>query len=337
MNTPQTDNTATVTADPEIDLMKIAQDADNGLDTPATSGTDANAQPDATDETEATGKPDDASQDPAKPAEKGKEAKPGEEPENKGEKLTAFEKAKREKERAERLLAGFQKEKEQFRAERAKIDAEIRTLRAEVAAAKKRTTTSGPARDSRGLTESDYTELAKKYEAEGNDQMAKAAREAAEELRAKAPQTTEQPTAERFEDPEFQAKWQRNIQTLYDQDPTLTDPSNPVVKATNLLLQDPQFGKFFRTDSDGIKAAHEVALLMREANAGKDYKTQVTAKDAELKKASAEIARLNALLQPRGSLPTKPASGEKKIEDMSADEADAQVRAIAEAADRGEI
>lgn len=316
--------------------MKAALEADAASETtsvtaPPSTTSAPPAKPDAT-KPAADGKPAPASQDTGKPAAQGNEAKPGE------EKLSAFEKAKKEKERFEENWKKFQDEKQQLRARDLARDAEIKSLKAQLAAATKRPASGKPSIDKNGLSASDYDGLAKKYTEEGNDAMAQAAREAAAELRAQAPQpAAEQPAGNAWEQPEFQAAWQGNIKELYAAHPHLTDPNHPETKAVNLLLKDEVYGKFFLSSPDGIKAAHEVAMLMTEARAGKELKTQLDAKIAEVKAKDAEIARLNGLLQPHGSLPTKPAPGQKKVEEMSPDEAEAHVHAMAQAGDRGEI
>lgn len=318
-------------------MLRAAQEADGVLPTSQTE-TDASSQnqPEGTSKKDATGKPADASQETAKPAGKGNEAKPGDKPENKGTEkpLTEFEKAKKEKERAAEVLKGFQKEKEQLRARDQAREAELKQLRAEVQALKK--PAAGPAKDQHGFTAETYEKLAKQYEEQGNDEMAQAAREKVAELRAKATAPAAANAAEPWKDPAFEAEWQGHVKQLIDADPSLADPANPVVVATQGLLNNPVYGRYFRNFPDGIKMAHEVALLMRDAQTASSAKEQLAAKETELKTARAEIERLTGLLQPRGSLPGKPPAGEKDFADMTEEEQDAHMRRVAEAADRGE-
>lgn len=330
------------TGSDEPDMMKIAEAADAEV----TAGLDAGAAPDQTkgdakkkDDGKKTaagkdGKPPAEGKDGKPPADgkantekKDGDAKPGEESE--------FAKAKKENERKDRSWQALEKEKTEMRTEKAAFTAELQALRREVSDLRKKSSQpSGPVKDSRGLTVSDYERLEKQYKDNGNDEMAEAAKAAADALRKQAPAQSQAADAEPWKSSEFQAERQRHIDELMQQDPELakTATESPLVKATNDLVNHPVYSRFFRAHPDGIKMAVEVAKLMRDANGAQEIKTKLTQAEEELKTSKAEVERLNGLLQPRGSHPSGAPQG-KKDGPLTDDD----VKAIAAAADRGEL
>ena len=334
-----TDTTSPTTAENDSsDLMAMAREADSaGL----TLGTEAETSPspasnDATAEAsapatsrspsapgtvqEATQSDGQPSETPAPPA-----PKPG----------SKFSQAKKEADRRDRSWQTLDKEKEEFRTERERLRTEVESLRRQSAA--QAAPPSGPARDAHGATAADYEKLATDYEAQGRDDMAEAARNRASTLRPQPPAPGAAPAVDPVQSPEFQREWQRHTQELISADPELANPESTVVRAANTLLADSNYGRFFRAHPDGIRAAVEVARLMRANAQNAETTQQLTAVRAEITAAKQENARLNALLQPRGSLPAGPVAGDKSIEQMSDGEADAFIRRMAAAADRGEI
>lgn len=352
MKNPPTDS-ATETTEAqngnEPDMLQIAREADVATEATPLGGTEAKTEDKAKkpDADKATGKD-------GKPAEQGKDGKPaadgkakseekdgqkksgdGKQPDAKaGAEKSEFAKAKAETERKDRSWQALEKEKETFRNERSATLAELEGLRREVAEMRKRNQQpAGPVKDNRGMTVADYERVEQRYKKDGNDEMAEAAHEAAEELKKKGSETTDrQPAHATFDSPEFQSEWKRNAQELITKQPELGDPENPLVKATNTLIADPTYGRFFKSAPDGIKAAFDVACLMRDAHAAGETKKQLEAREVELTEAKKEVERLTGLLQPRGSHPAGP-SGDKKAADLTADD----VHAIARAADRGEL
>jgi hypothetical protein len=313
----ETAETAPQPATAEPDMMQIALAAD--------------AEPAAAPaEPAATTAPDTA--DTATPGEQGKPATPAEagKPGEQG-KESEFLKAKRDQERKNRSWQALEQEKQEYRAKEAARQTEIETLRREIAELKKRNPAATPGTDRHGLAASDYDVLAKRYREQGNDEMAAAAAQKADDLRKQA-SSPEAPTGEPWKAPEFQQAWQQHTQTLIAQNPALADPANPLVASTNALVNHPVYGRFFKAAPDGIKAAYEVATMMQAAHAAQETRQQLDSAQAELKKTKAEVDRLTGLLQPRGSHPNGPAPG-KSAGDISDDD----VRAIAAAADRGEL
>ena len=318
--------TATLEA-PEVDIMAAAIAADNETASPTSPAPAAKeTTPDALDTTgtppaggtEATATTASATAEATKP--KNKE--------------TAFTKAKGEAERRDRSWKALEEEKATVRADKARAEAEAAILRREMETLRNAQPV-GPTKDEHGATAEDYRGLAKRYRSEGNDELAEAAQARAEKLATTASRPAASATT--FESPEFQAQWKGHTEKLIASDPTLADPENAVVKAANTILKDPTYGRFFKSHPDGINAAVEVARLLQANAAGQQTRQALTTTQADLTKAKAEVTRLTALLQPRGSHPAGQPGGGQKIEDMNPNDAAAAVMAMARAADRGEL
>jgi len=328
---PPTDTLeAPAAADEAIDMMALAQAADAAPEANPTTPEQSGAAAPATAPQDKSGQP----------AAKGKEAKPADATApaaanaGEGKKETTFEKARSEAARRDRSWKALEEEKAQVRAEKARSEAELQTMRRELA--QRTAQPAGPKKDAHGATAEDYKALAKRYSAEGNDELAAAAQERAAKLEqpsaGAAPQGS--PT---FETPEFQTAWQGHVQQLIAKEPDLGNPENPLVKAANGILADPTYGRFFKSHPDGIVAAVEVARLLQANAQGQATQQKLSTTEAALKTAKEENQRLNGLLQPRGSLPTGQPGRERKIEDMPAAEAAEAIHAMARAADRGEL
>lgn len=333
--------TDTIEAAPEIDMMKIAAEADARLDsTPEATAPDVTAAP-ATAPQETNGMPPEAGKDAptTTDAKAPAAAKPTEDkaqpdaPKAPAKPETKFEKAKAEAERRDRSWKALEEEKAQVRAKAAAVETELQQVRREMEQLRAKPT--GPAKDEHGATAEDYQALAKRYAAEGNDELAEAARARAEKLRQPAAAAATNGAAT-FDSPEFQSKWRATAQELIAKDPQLANPEHPLVKAANGILADRNYGRFFKSHPDGIVAAVEVARLLHSDANGKQATQRLAASEQELTKAKAEITRLNSLLQPRGSHPAGQPGRERKIEDLPAAEAHEAILAMARAADRGE-
>jgi DNA repair exonuclease SbcCD ATPase subunit len=293
------------------DLEAMAKAADDGRDyTPKAKDNDQ-AATDQKDAPADAGKESQEEPEAKDNADKKQEAKPKE---------SEFQKKQKERERFDRNWAEFQKEKEAFRAEKAKYDAEMAKMRQEMQELKK------PKKADQDPELLD--DLAKMYEEEGNERMASLARDKAKELRAQEaqqPKAEARASSENWKTPEFQTEWQKHTAGLIDADPSLNDPSNPIVKVTQELLHNKTWSRFFLSAPDGIKAAHEVARIMHAAG-------QAKALQGELDKAKAEISRLNKLTGISGSNPAGTPTPKDPNNVQSFDE----LRELAAAVDRGE-
>lgn len=318
--------------DDSVDVMALAQEADNsglplGAEAEVSAPSTAAAAPSETGTTaqpRAAGSPTEAQTQPGKPAQ---QPEPSTKPDSK------FMQAKKDADRRDRSWQALDKEKDEFRTEREQLRTEVERLRR--SAAPPAASPSGSDRDAHGATAQDYDQLAETYAAEGRDDMAEAARNRAQKLRTPAPAAAA--TVDPVSTPEFQSEWKRHTAELIQADPDLANPESTVVKAANTLLADSNYGRFFRAHPDGIRAAVEVARLMRaNAESAQTSRQLITAQE-QLKAAQQENDRLNALLQPRGSHPAGPTPGERTLDQMTDSEADAFMRRLAASADRGEI
>lgn len=324
----------------DADMLAAAMAADAGREIPTPSATAP--APESTPGPSAVS--DDSGQDKANPEAK-KTApdatKPATEqkPEAPTKPETAFQKAAKEAERRDRSWKSLDAEKATFREEKTKIVNEVEALRREVASLRQQpaaATESAPViKDEHGLTAAAYERAAKNYEAEGDSTMASLARTKAEALKAKQPAATGSaatPTSasvdEAWKAPEFQQRWAAEAAAIVQAEPALGDPSNPVFKAVGELVNHSPFAAFFKARPDGIRAAVEVAKLQLAA-------AEAVQLRKELETTKGEIMRLTKLTSPRGSLPSGQHASPKALSDMTSDEADAHVRALAAAADRG--
>ncbi len=332
MDTPATAPVSTATtssavAPDEAAVMSAAIAADNGTGTTPSAETTPPAQG-------KDGKPAEQGKDSAKPEEKPAGDKPAATDKPATDKSdSAFSKAKKDSERRDNSWKALDAEKNAFREEKTKIEAEVQTLRRENEQLRKQPPApAAPVKDEHGFDAATYEALAKRYDAEGKDDMATLAREKVAALQKL--QATTQPDApavtagEAWKTPEFQKTWDAGVAQLVATMPELKDPNHPLVKATNAYVNDPKWGRFFRSHPDGIHAAVEVAKMQQEA-------ARVGEVTKQLATATAEIERLNKLVQPAGSHAGGPVPEAKKFTDMSAAEAENAVLAAAAAADRG--
>jgi hypothetical protein len=299
--------------------------------------------PDAAPETD----PQTSPENPGKPAEKGSDAdsdeseketqkpaaKPAEKPaqdkpaETKPE--SAYAKAAKEKARLDNNWKKFNAEKEQHRQEMARFEQQrAEFLKQREQPAPKATK---PEEDP-DILES----LAKEYEENGNSVMAKLASERAAHFRdlAKKQQQEQASPAkapgDHINDPRFISEWKRHVADLVQANPTLTDPADPVGRATMGLANHENYGRFFRAFPDGLKVAHEVALLQRDAALLKPTQEELT-------KVKAEVERLTKLTGIRGAPPPSGSGrGKHALADLNGDDAEDFVRNAAMKADRGE-
>lgn len=330
MNTPATTSTdsqpaaAPATQSPE-DLLKIAADVDAGgtppapitekpADKPSDKPADAGT-PKPTDK----GSAEDKTKDGQKPDDK--KTDPNAKPE------TAYTKAQKERERQENLLKGFEEEKQKFRAE---IQREREQLAAERQKLEEQRT-----RKPEGPGPEHYEQLAKEYEEAGNTKMAEAARQRAKEVReeqaraqtpTKSMDGTPAPNS-----PEFKTKWNETIVRLESEFPELKDPKNPLVVQTNLLINDKNFGRFFKSHTDGVQAALEVAKIMHLGNQAIE---KTKGLEEKLTAANAEVERLTKLTSITGA-PPGAAPSSIKLEDMTPAQREAHMMKLAQAADGG--
>lgn len=319
---------ATAADTSDADILAIATAADEGREIPV-------AQPQTSDTPEKKNVTTDDTVESAKPKEDGKQEKKPEDDKTKKDAKpeTDFAKAKKENERNDRSWKALDAEKNAFRQEKAAFTGELENLRREVAELKKKPAApTGPVMDEHGFTAATYEAVAKKAKAENDPELAALAEQKAAALKHKEAAASAAPaaSAEPWKSPEFQQQWAANAAAIVQAEPELGNPENPVFKSVEQLVNKSDFATLLKSRPEGIRAAVEVAKLQITA-------AEVPTLRKEVETLKTEIARLNKLTQPRGSLPASQQPGQKRIEEMSPDEADTHVRNLAAAADRGEV
>jgi DNA repair exonuclease SbcCD ATPase subunit len=323
----------------DADILAIATAADEGRELPAaTTAAPSHAPeektpaPSGDNDESVTKAAQDGDKKPAPEKPKADDKPATDKPE------TPFTKAQKDKERLGRSWKDLETEKTQFKQEKATLTQELENLRREVTELKSKPAapaSSEPMKDEHGHTAATYEAVAKKAAAENDTEIAALARQKASALKQKQQQA--QPPAaasatagETWKTPEFQQQWAANAAAIVQAEPALGDPENPVFKSVQHLVNQSPFASLLKSRPDGIRAAVEVAKLQIQAAEATKLREQLTAKDAE-------IARLNKLTAPLGAPPGGGPTAPKRIEEMSADEAEAHVRQLAAAADRGEV
>ena len=160
-------------------------------------------------------------------------------------------------------------------------------------------------RDEHGHTAKDYEEAAKGFRDEGESTLAEAADKKANELSQKQDQAVTQNRQQQSAQA-FEAKRQE----LMTQHPDLTkSDSKLTLKANALLQQHPAIAAM----PDGLQAAVNGALMMLDAEKGKNAST-------ELSELQDKYNKLEKKLSVTGGYTTGKPDGEKGFDDMSDDE-----------------
>jgi hypothetical protein len=316
------DSTET-TADDDVDLMSLAQAADSGKPI------EVKPKGDAPTSTEKSGTPAEKGNDDKKKtpdAEKGKDKTDGKPDPTTEKPESAYTKAQKEKARLDESWKKLNAEKEALR-----NNPEFKEF-----SEWKRSKTLGKADKSAKApaaqySAEEYDAFAKQYEEEGNEKMAKVARERAEEVRQQAKAQPANAGVEAHKTPEFQAEWQKNFEEVAANEPELQKDGSPLEQAVYNLVNDPTWGAFFLAKPSGIRAAVEVAKMVRQAGMVKGLQEEKTKLETDLKASKAEVDRLTKLTALGGSLPPMASSGTKTGADISDDD----LRRMAEAADKG--
>lgn len=218
-----------------------------------------------------------------------------------------------------------QKTWQQINAEREAIKAERDALKREQEkwqSERKQTATSDidSFRDAKNLSAKDYEDAAKSFEADGELDKAKLARDRAEEIRKTAREHFQNVEAEKFK-----SRWVKNYEELSQSEQWLKDESNPLTKRTAEVLQ--QF-EFLQKDPDGLR--HAVALTKLE-----DQATKAKSLEAENQSLKERLSKLEKKTAIGKGTPTNTLkSGEKSFDKMTLDEQRAYLQQRAAELDR---
>ena len=315
----------------DVDLLKMAQAADEGRDYVPEPKKEEEAKVEQVATEKASGDTDekpasqekaetkqDASSEAPATEEKSEEAKSSlttqsDEPKSESaseKKPTRYEKAK----------SRLEKEWEDVRAEKARIKAEREALESE--RAKGQASQSGSETQKAGnrrFSSEDYRDAAKSYREEGRDDLAKLAEEKATQIEAEDKQEFERKTQE-----ELKSAWDKNLLREVEENPDLKDSNSKLYKAVSEMLQN---HAILRNYPAGISDAVGIAKVKLKAEAASDLEKRV----AEYER---ELAQLRKATTPAKGQPSSPAK-KKEFHQLSLDEQEQELLRMAAEADRG--
>lgn len=175
-----------------------------------------------------------------------------------------------------------------------------------------------------------YDLLARKYKSEGrHDDAAAATRLAEQERRAASEQESIPEPDSHFEKPAFQKAWQGVRDQLYQEDPSLKDASNEVVRIANGIIHSKDMGPIAKSSPGGLRAAVTVARIMVAARQAHERAEQMHQRHEQQSK---ELTRLRSLTSVEGGGGSHQ-SARRSQDDMSESEREAYIRQAAFKAD----
>ena len=174
-------------------------------------------------------------------------------------------------------------------------------------------------RDEKGHTVRDYEDAAKRFDNDGDDELAKMARDKAGKLQSLESQGRQERAVQ-----EFNQKWLNNYTKLAEKDPDLKNESSDTYKQVmNLLQKYPLLTK----DPDGLSYAYEAVSVGRK---GRGYDT-AQAENAKLRE---ELGKYQKKLAIGGGVATEQPQGEKAFDKLSQEEQRKRLMASADEFDR---
>lgn len=292
------------TAPAPADIMELAEQADS-----ATAVDKAPAEPKADDQEEAANKPAPAAAESPGPDDQPNEKREG----DRSPYAKAVDKAQKEGARLELSWKKVNEEKEAVRREREQLARDLEDSRRK--------------KEDPGKA---YDLLARKYESEGrHDDAAAATRLAEQERRAASDQESFPEPDSHFEKPAFQKAWQTVRDQLYQEDPSLKDPSSEVVRIANGIVHSKDMGPIAKSSPAGLRAAVTVARIMVAARQAHERADQLHQRHEQQSK---ELSRLRSLTSVEGGAGSHQ-SNRRSQDDMSESEREAYIRQAAFKAD----
>ena len=292
------------TAPAPADIMELAEQADS-----ATAVDKAPAEPKADDQEEAANKPAPAAAESPGPDDQPNEKREG----DRSPYAKAVDKAQKDGARLELSWKKVNEEKEAVRKEREQLARELEDSRRK--------------KEDPGKA---YDLLARKYKSEGrHDDAAAATRLAEQERRAASDQESFPEPDSHFEKPAFQKAWQTVRDQLYQEDPSLKDPSSEVVRIANGIVHSKDMGPIAKSSPAGLRAAVTVARIMVAARQAHERADQLHQRHEQQSK---ELSRLRSLTSVEGGAGSHQ-SNRRSQEDMSESEREAYIRQAAFKAD----
>ena len=278
-------------------MLALARDHDAGVDidsqpresSPTPSET-ASTEQESSNEVTASKEVDGGEQEVGTKPEAETKVKPAEEkPKDKSSKFA------QEQQRKAKTWEQINAEKEALKAEREAIKREREEWSKAREQSKVQETNS--IRDDKGYTAEDYEAAAKEFDADGDTQLAKAARAKADAVRKLAGERQQKAQAE-----QFQKAWAENFNKLSEKEAWLKDQSSEDYKRTVGLLQ--QFPLLTQIP-DGL--VHAVEIVKLQTIAGKAQSIE-----AENKSLKEQLSKLQQKTAIGKSIPAGPLKAEEK-------------------------
>ena len=292
------------TAPAPADIMELAEQADS-----ATAVDKAPAEPKADDQEEAANKPAPAAAESPGPDDQPNEKREG----DRSPYAKAVDKAQKEGARLELSWKKVNEEKEAVRREREQLARDLEDSRRK--------------KEDPGKA---YDLLARKYKSEGrHDDAAAATRLAEQERRAASDQESFPQPDSHFEKPAFQKAWQGVRDQLFQEDPSLKDASNEVVRIANGIIHSEDMGPIAKSSPGGLRAAVTVARIMVAARQAHERAEQMHQRHEQQSK---ELSRLRSLTSVEGGGGSHQ-STRRSQDDMSESDREAYIRQAAFKAD----
>ena len=289
------------------DIMELAEQADSATSV----DTEPPAEPEGAkqDTEEAANKPAPAAAESPSPDEPVNEKREG----DRSPYAKAVEKAQKEGARLELSWKKVNEEKEAVRKEREQLTRELEDRQRK--------------KDDPGKA---YDLLARKYKSEGrHDDAAAATRLAEQERRAASDQESFPQPDSHFEKPAFQKAWQGVRDQLFQEDPSLKDASNEVVRIANGIIHSEDMGPIAKSSPGGLRAAVTVARIMVAARQAHERAEQMHQRHEQQSK---ELSRLRSLTSVEGGGGSHQ-STRRSQDDMSESDREAYIRQAAFKAD----
>jgi len=169
-------------------------------------------------------------------------------------------------------------------------------------------------------------QFARKWDDEGRDDLAKAARQQADILERKIKDQAEhQEKSVR----EFRETWDSNVRRAVSENPELQDPSSDLAQKVQYILNndDPEVRRLIHGSANGIIYASQIAKMMEAAEASEALRSEVE----NLRKENTELRKKTSLSA--GST-AKASPKRKSFEEMSYQEQEEFLRRSASDSDR---
>ena len=193
--------------------------------------------------------------------------------------------------------------KEELKREREKI----KDLKKEIDLERAESTLASEYRDSKGFSASDYEKAAEKLESEGNESLAKEAKEKAQKVKDEADKMQAKVQAKKAEE-----DWLAAREKLINENPELADSESELFKTANSVLQDyPDL--MYLPEGQGLKHAVQISKW-------KIGNSKAESSQAEVKELTEKLTKLEKKLSVNGGYTNEKVGGTRSFDELSDDE-----------------